>query len=127
DYQVKNLNLKNRIVMSPMCMYSSDDSGKLKEWHKIHYATRAVGGVALIMQEATAVEKQGRISERDLGIWSDDHVEEYKHLTNLIHSLGSKIGIQLAHAGRKADISGNIYSASPISYNENYKIPKELS
>lgn len=127
DYQIKNLNLKNRIVMSPMCMYSSDDSGKLTEWHKVHYASRAVGGVGLIMQEATAIEKQGRISERDLGIWGDEHIEGYKELTSLIHSLGSKIGIQLAHAGRKADISGTIYSASPIRYDENYKIPKKLT
>lgn len=126
-FTIRNVELKNRIVMSPMCMYSSDDSGEVKSWHKIHYPTRAIGGAGLIMQEATAVQKQGRISEQDLGIWDDSHIAGLRELTELVHSFGAKVGIQLAHAGRKAAIRGPIYAPSPLQYDENYKKPNELS
>jgi len=77
-FEVKGLKLKNRIMMSPMCMYSAGQEGRATDWHFVHYATRAVGGVGLIMQEATAVEKRGRITANDLGLWDDSHIEPLK-------------------------------------------------
>jgi 2,4-dienoyl-CoA reductase-like NADH-dependent reductase (Old Yellow Enzyme family) len=98
---VKNITLKNRIAMSPMCQYSSVD-GFANDWHMVHYGTRAVGGAGLIIQEATAVLPEGRISPGDLGIWSDEHVSSMKKIAGFIHKHGTVAGIQLAHAGRKA-------------------------
>ena len=77
-FRLKNLELKNRIAMSPMCMYSAGDDGQITDWHQIHYATRAIGGIDLILQEATAVEKRGRITANDLGIWDDTFVADMK-------------------------------------------------
>ena len=74
-FQLKNLTLKNRIVMPPMCMYSADHDGNPSDWHVTHYATRAIGGVGLILLEATGVESRGRISDRDLGLWKDEQIE----------------------------------------------------
>ena len=99
---LRGLTLKNRIMMSPMCQYSAGEDGLPSDWHHVHYASRAVGGVGLIMVEATAVESRGRISAMDLGIWTDDHVEPLAKLASTCHLFGAKIGIQLAHAGRKA-------------------------
>lgn len=101
NLKIKNLDLKNRIVMSPMCQYSAVD-GFANDWHYVHYVTRAVGGVAVIIQEATAVVPEGRISPADLGIWKDEQIEGYKKITDSIIKYGSIPGIQLAHAGRKA-------------------------
>lgn len=116
-YTIKNVTLKNRIVMSPMCMYSSPNKdGKIADWHRIHYATRAVGGVGLIVVEATAVLPEGRISYRDLGIWNDEHVTGLKEITDLIHQNGAKAAIQLAHAGRKAELDEPIYAPSAIPF-----------
>ncbi|MET3696234.1 NADPH2 dehydrogenase [Bacillus oleivorans] len=127
-YTVKGVTLKNRIVMSPMCMYSShEEDGMVQNWHYTHYTSRAVGQVGLIMVEATAVTPQGRISPQDLGIWSDDHVEGLAKLVSLMKEHGAKTSIQLAHAGRKATVDGDIYSASALPFNENFKTPKELS
>ncbi|WP_367864919.1 NADPH dehydrogenase NamA [Pedobacter sp. WC2423] len=98
---IKNISLKNRIVVSPMCQYSAED-GYANDWHLVHLGSRAVGGAALIIQEATAVSPIGRISPGDLGIWSDGHVPVLKRITSFIHQQGSIAGIQLAHAGRKA-------------------------
>jgi 2,4-dienoyl-CoA reductase-like NADH-dependent reductase (Old Yellow Enzyme family) len=98
---IKNITLKNRIVMSPMCQYSSKD-GFANDWHLVHYGTRAVGGTGLILQEATAVTPEGRITPGDLGLWSDEHLAGLSRIVNLIHLHGSVAGIQLAHAGRKA-------------------------
>ncbi|MEI5908205.1 NADPH dehydrogenase NamA [Bacillus spongiae] len=126
--QLEGLALKNRIVMAPMCMYSShDENGKVENWHKTHYTSRAVGGVGLIIQEATAVTPQGRISSRDLGIWSDEHIEGLTELVTLVKEQGSKIGIQLAHAGRKAMVEGEIIAPSPIPFHDNMQTPKEMS
>jgi len=99
--KIKNITLKNRIVVSPMCQYSAED-GYANDWHLVHLGSRAVGGSALIIQEATAVSPAGRISAGDLGIWSDGHVPVLKRITSFIHQNGSIAGIQLAHAGRKA-------------------------
>lgn len=98
---IGNLILKNRIVVSPMCQYSSVD-GFASDWHLVHLGTRAVGGAGLIFTEATAVSAEGRISPHDLGIWKDDHIEKLQQIVAFVHTQKSRIGIQLAHAGRKA-------------------------
>ncbi|MCP3738579.1 NADPH dehydrogenase NamA [Rossellomorea sp. BNER] len=127
-YKLKNITLKNRIVMAPMCMYSShNEDGKVENWHKTHYTSRAVGGVGLIIQEATSVTPQGRISPQDLGIWSDDHIEGLTELVSLIKEQGAMTGIQLAHAGRKAVLEGEILAPSAIPFNDKMKTPKEMS
>lgn len=102
-YTLKSLTLRNRIVMSPMCQYSvTAEDGIPNDWHFVHYASRAIGGTGLILMEMTDVEPDGRISNRDLGLWSDDHVPAYRRIVDEVHRYGAKIGIQIAHAGRKA-------------------------
>ncbi|MBO3789330.1 NADPH dehydrogenase NamA [Bacillus amyloliquefaciens] len=127
-WTVKDVTIKNRIVMAPMCMYSSHEKdGKLQPFHMAHYISRAIGQVGLIIVEATAVNPQGRISDQDLGIWSDDHIEGFAKLTEQVKAQGSKIGIQLAHAGRKAELEGDIYAPSAIPFDEQSKIPAEMT
>jgi 2,4-dienoyl-CoA reductase-like NADH-dependent reductase (Old Yellow Enzyme family) len=98
---IKDITLKNRITISPMCQYSATD-GFATDWHLVHYGSRAVGGAALIVQEATAVSPEGRISPGDLGLYSDEHIAKLIQITSFISRNGSVPGIQLAHAGRKA-------------------------
>ncbi|MEO7529925.1 MAG: NADPH dehydrogenase NamA [Sediminibacterium sp.] len=98
---IQSITLKNRIVVSPMCEYSSVD-GFANDWHMVHLGSRAVGGAGLIITEACAVSPEGRISAADLGIWKDEHVGNLKNLTTFIKTQGAVAGIQLAHAGRKA-------------------------
>ncbi len=98
---LKSVTFKNRIVMSPMCEYSSVD-GFANEWHLVHLGSRAVGGAGLIITEATAVSPEGRISASDLGIWKNAHLDKLKTIVSFIHQQGCVAGIQLAHAGRKA-------------------------
>ena len=98
---IKDITLKNRIVVSPMCQYTSID-GFSNDWHLVHLGTRAVGGAGLVIAEATAVSPEGRISPGDLGLWKDDHISGLSRITKFIHSHGAIAGIQLAHAGRKA-------------------------
>jgi 2,4-dienoyl-CoA reductase-like NADH-dependent reductase (Old Yellow Enzyme family) len=98
---IKSVTLRNRIGMSPMCMYSSDD-GHANEWHFTHLVSRAVGGVALIIAEATAVLPEGRITPGDAGLWQDSQIAPLKRITDEIKKHGAVPGIQLAHAGRKA-------------------------
>ena len=125
---LKNLTLKNRIVMAPMCMYSSDDDGMVKKFHRVHYGSRAIGGVGLILLEATAVEKRGRISAEDLGIWSDDNITPLKELVDMIHEFGGKAGIQLGHAGRKCGVeSEEIIGPSGIPFSDDYQTPTEMT
>lgn len=127
-YEINNVTLKNRIVMSPMCMYSChDEDGLVNDWHYTHYTSRAVGQVGLIIVEATAVTPQGRISPQDLGIWSDDHVKGLAKLVSMIKAHGAKAGIQIAHAGRKAELEGEVLAPSAIPFNEKMKTPKEMS
>ncbi|MBM7577507.1 NADPH dehydrogenase NamA [Jeotgalibacillus terrae] len=127
-YTIKGVTLKNRIVMAPMCMYSCyRQDGMVTDFHKVHYASRAAGQTGLIMLEATSVTPQGRISNEDLGIWSDDHINGLKELTDLIRENGSKSAIQLAHAGRKSMTDGTIIAPSAIAFNENMKQPEEMS
>jgi len=98
---LEHLTLKNRLIVAAMCQYSSKD-GFANDWHLVHLGSRAVGGAALVITEATAVSPEGRISPEDLGIWQDGHIEKLKQITGFIHSQGALAGIQLAHAGRKA-------------------------
>lgn len=127
---IGKLELKNKVVMAPMCMYSSDDSGKIKPFHHYHYVARAVGGVGLIIIEATAVEPRGRISNRDLGLWDDEQIKKHKKLNKKIKLFGAKTAIQLAHAGRKCEVVDCVPiapSSIPFSSKAPYKIPKEAS
>ena len=141
ELTIRNLVLKNRIIMSPMCQYSSID-GFANDWHLIHYTSRAIGGVAAVIQEATAVCPEGRISYGDLGIWKDEHIAKLQEITDLISKYGAIPGIQLAHAGRKASCelgwnrgeqiqkgenSWQTVSASAIPFYENDLPPIELS
>ena len=101
---LRGVTLRNRIMVSPMCQYSSDD-GFAGDWHLVHLGARAVGGAGLVMTEASAVEARGRISPRDLGIWTDEHVEGLARVARFVTDRGAAPGIQLAHAGRKASTS----------------------
>jgi 2,4-dienoyl-CoA reductase-like NADH-dependent reductase (Old Yellow Enzyme family) len=100
-FTLRGVTLRNRIGLSPMCQYSSVD-GFATDWHLVHLGSRAVGGVGLVMAEATAVEARGRISPWDLGLWSDAHIEELSRITSFITRQGATPAIQIAHAGRKA-------------------------
>jgi 2,4-dienoyl-CoA reductase-like NADH-dependent reductase (Old Yellow Enzyme family) len=97
---IRGITLKSRIVVSPMCQYSSDD-GFANDWHLVHLGSRAVGGASLVFAEATAVTPEGRISPEDLGIWKDDHIEYLARIVKFIKSQGVVPGMQIAHAGRK--------------------------
>ena len=101
SFIIKNITLKNRIVVSPMCQYTAID-GFTNDWHLVHLGSRAVGGTGLIITEATAVSPQGRITPGDVGLWNDEHILGLSRIANFIHSQGAIAGIQLAHAGRKA-------------------------
>jgi len=98
---IKGITLKNRIVTSPMCQYSATD-GFANDWHLVHLGTRAVGGVGLVIAEATAVLPEGRITPGDLGLWSDGHIDGLRRIARFINSQGAVAAIQIAHAGRKA-------------------------
>lgn len=119
--------------MAPMCQYSVDTKdGIPNDWHFVHYMSRAVGGTGLIIVEMTDVEPDGRISDYDLGLWSDDHIPAFKKIVDGAHKQGAKIGIQIAHAGRKAQDAIQPVSASAISYvldepSSRYKQPRSLS
>ncbi|MDD4779487.1 MAG: NADPH dehydrogenase NamA [Tissierellia bacterium] len=126
--KLKDLEVKNRIVMAPMCMYTAEDDGIAKEWHQIHYATRAIGGVGLIIQEATAVESRGRISANDLGIWEDSQIEGLKKIVDTCKSYGARMGIQLGHAGRKCEAENEaIIAPSPIAFDDDSRVPNEMT
>ena len=100
SFTSRGLTIPHRIVVSPMCQYSSDD-GFANDWHLVHLGSRAIGGAAVVFTEATAVTAEGRISPGDLGIYKDAHVEMLQRIVDFIHSQGSAAGMQLAHAGRK--------------------------
>src|SRR6202048_1214375 len=140
-FTVRDITFKNRIVVSPMCQYSSED-GFATDWHLVHLGSRAVGGAGLVIAEASAVEPRGRISPQDLGIWSDAHVTMLSRIAAFIASQGAVSGIQLAHAGRKASTArpwdgGKPLSSSeggwqpvgpsPIPFDEGYPVPVELT
>ncbi len=98
---IRDVTLRNRIAVSPMCQYSCED-GFANDWHLVHLGSRAVGGAGLVMTEAAAVEAAGRISPQDLGLYQDGHTEAFTRITRFIRQQGAVAGIQLAHAGRKA-------------------------
>jgi 2,4-dienoyl-CoA reductase-like NADH-dependent reductase (Old Yellow Enzyme family) len=140
--QLRDLTLRNRIVVSPMCQYSSRD-GFASDWHLVHLGGLAVGGAALVICEATAVVPEGRISPHDLGIWDDAHVAMLRRITDFIHAQGAASGIQLAHAGRKASTARpweggglvapeqggweNVMAPSAIAFADNYPQPQAMS
>ncbi len=130
-YTIKNTSLRNRIVMPPMCMYSAANDGKSTPWHVFHYRTRAQGGAAMIIQEATAVEPRGRISSNDLGIWDDAQIPGLESITEAVKAEGAVPAIQLAHAGRKCTAAGeDVIAPSPINFNSGdpqYSIPREMT
>jgi NADPH2 dehydrogenase len=111
-------------------MYSTDATGMAREWHFHHYETRALGGVGLVIVEATAVQSRGRITDRDLGIWSDDHIAGLSEIVKRIKKHGAAAGIQLAHAGRKCTVkSENIIAPSPLIFDPkdpSYSVPSEM-
>lgn len=121
-FTIKSITLKNRIVVSPMCMYSCVD-GFATNFHLVHLGTRAVGGAGLIIQEATAVLPEGRISYADMGIWKDEHIEKLHEINQFIHEQGSVAGIQLAHAGRKASAETAWNGGQQIQEGENSWLP----
>ncbi|MFB6340333.1 NADPH dehydrogenase NamA [Saccharicrinis sp. FJH62] len=99
--KIKDITFRNRVAVSPMCQYSSED-GFANDWHLVHLGSRAIGGAGLIIQEATAVSPEGRITPADMGLYKDEHIEMLQRITSFIHQHGAVAGIQLAHAGRKA-------------------------
>jgi 2,4-dienoyl-CoA reductase-like NADH-dependent reductase (Old Yellow Enzyme family) len=142
SFSIRDLTFANRVFVSPMCEYSSVD-GYANDWHFVHLGSRAVGGAALVMTEATAVLPEGRISPQDLGIWSDDHTESLARIVRFMHGQGSVAGMQLAHAGRKAsthrpwDGHGivpeqaggwtNVVAPSALAFADGYPMPYALT
>lgn len=129
--RIKNLELKNRIVMSPMCMHKATDEGHVTDWLKTHYSARALGQAGLIFIESLAVNAHGMIGPNDLGIWNDEHVEGLKSLVDLIHTFGSKVAAQISHAGRQSYVpEGKDYdrlAPSAIPFDEGFPTPKEMT
>jgi 2,4-dienoyl-CoA reductase-like NADH-dependent reductase (Old Yellow Enzyme family) len=139
---VRSITLRNRVGVSPMCMYSYTE-GLSNDWQVVHLGARAAGGAGLVIAEATAVERRGRITPDDAGIWSEAHIEPLKRVTSFIKQQGSVPGIQIAHAGRKASTSRpweggkpipegdgrgwRIVGPSPIPFNAGYQSPHELT
>jgi 2,4-dienoyl-CoA reductase-like NADH-dependent reductase (Old Yellow Enzyme family) len=138
---IRGVPFRNRIVMSPMCQYSAEE-GLANDWHLVHLGSRAVGGVALVIVEATAVTRDGRITPGDVGIWSDEHIEPLARIARFVHGQGAIAGIQLAHAGRKASsappwegggtlkIAGEggwpVLAPSPIPFHDDDPLPVAL-
>ncbi|MBU9712701.1 NADH:flavin oxidoreductase/NADH oxidase [Evansella tamaricis] len=128
SFEYKGLHLKNRVVMPPMCQYSvTAKDGKPNDWHFTHYTSRAVGGTGLIIMEMTDVEPDGRISDYDLGLWSDEQIPAFKRIIESCQSYGTKVGIQVAHAGRKAEDAPQPVSSTSLAFSEKYKAPRELT
>src|SRR6185503_8084579 len=117
EFQLKDVVLRNRIAVSPMCQYSSDN-GFPNDWHFVHLGSRAVGGASLVMVEATAVTPEGRITPWDSGMWSDKHPQAFKRIAGFIKQQESVPGIQLAHAGRKASTDVPWRGGRPLAPSE---------
>ena len=135
---IRGVSLRNRIVMSPMCQYSARE-GFADDWHLVHLGSRAVGGAGLVVVEATAVARDGRISSGDMGIWSDEHIDPLARIARFVQRQGAIAGIQLAHAGRKASCRPEggarlnpkeggwlVVAPSPIPFNEGEPPPVAL-
>jgi NADPH2 dehydrogenase len=124
----KGLELKNRIAMSSMVQFCAPPDGHMTEWHYIHYATRAVGGVGLIMVEASAIESRGRCFITDIGLWSDDFIPNLRRVVDFCHGQNAKIGIQLGHAGRKnLDGVSKLIAPSAIPMDANHPMPRAMT
>jgi 2,4-dienoyl-CoA reductase-like NADH-dependent reductase (Old Yellow Enzyme family) len=129
---LRGLTLRNRIMMSPMCQYVAESDGRATDWHMVHYGSRAVGGVGLVMIEATAVEPRGRISAGDLGLWEDGQIEPLARIAAFCHTHGAAVGVQLGHAGRKAWSSERgqgpeaPVAPSAIAFDEGWRTPEAL-
>lgn len=119
---LRDITLRNRIAVSPMCEYSSTD-GFANQWHLVHLGSRAVGGAGLVFTEAAAVTREGRISPSDLGIYNDDHVAKLREIVEFIHSHGATAGIQLAHAGFKASTAPPWDGGGPVCVNDGGWLP----
>lgn len=141
SWRLRELEFKNRVAVSPMCQYSAKD-GHVGHWHLVHLGSRAVGGAALVMAEATGVQAIGRISPEDTGIYLDSHVDAWKPIVDFVQSHGAIAGIQLAHAGRKGSTAspwkggkavtitdGGWVPVAPsaVPFSPDYPMPKELS
>lgn len=127
-FSLKGMALKNRIVMPPMCQYTVEKKdGIATEWHYMHYVSRAIGGTGLIIIEMTDVEPDGRISDYDLGLWSDEHIPALKRIVDACHNYGAKVGIQIAHAGRKAEDAEVPVAPSAIPFDDKSKTPRALT
>ena len=140
--EMRGVTLRNRIVVSPMCQYSSTD-GFADDWHLVHLGQFATGGASLVLTEAIAVTPDGRISPEDLGIYRDEHVEMLSRIARFVRAQGAEVGVQLAHAGRKASTrrpwSGRgvsppseggwspIYAPSAIPFASDWQVPQEMS
>lgn len=124
-YKIKNLELRNGIVMAPMCQYSAKD-GIPNDWHTTHYLSRAHDGVGIIMVEMMNVEPKAHYRRLPRHM-VHGHVLRYKRLVDAVHKTGAKIGIQIAHAGRKAEDAEGPVSSSVIAYTDKYKEPHELT
>jgi 2,4-dienoyl-CoA reductase-like NADH-dependent reductase (Old Yellow Enzyme family) len=120
--QIRDVGLTNRIVVSPMCEYSSPD-GFATDWHLVHLGSRAVGGAGLVFTEATAVSPEGRISPWDLGIWNDEHIAGLARITRFIREQGAVPGMQLAHSGRKGSTKRPWEGSGAVSVPEGGWIP----
>ena len=138
--KLRSVEFSNRIGVSPMCQYSSED-GFATDWHLVHLGARAQGGAGLVIVEASAVTPEGRISDGDLGIYKDEHIAQLKRIVDFIHSQGARAGIQLAHAGRKASMSvpfggerllkpeeGGWQTVGPsaVAFSPTYSVPQAL-
>ncbi len=139
--KIKSLHLRNRLVVSPMCQYSSVD-GFANDWHLVHLGSKAIGGAGIVFTEATAVVPEGRISPSDLGIWKDEHIDFLKRITHFIKAQGAVPAMQLAHAGRKASTqapwlgNGSVapsdggwkpVAPSALAFKEGDLVPSELN
>jgi 2,4-dienoyl-CoA reductase-like NADH-dependent reductase (Old Yellow Enzyme family) len=140
-FRMREIELKNRIVVSPMCEYSAKD-GHPQAWHLVHLGSRAIGGASLVFTEASAVEERGRISAADTGIYEDAHIASWRPIAEFIRSHGAVPGMQIAHAGRKASTAPPWTGGKPVSiedggwqpvapsalpFDSGYTVPRELS
>lgn len=127
EFNLCGLNLRNRIVMPPMCMYTAND-GHAGDFQMVHYTARALGGVGLIIQEATGVEACGRITDGCLGLYKDSHIDMLSRIVSSVKGVGARIGIQLQHSGRKSKTSDvDIYGPSAIAFDDTYRTPTEAT
>ena len=119
--------LTNRIGMSPMCQYRAEGDGVPTAWHETHYRSRAVGGTALVLTEMTDVTPEGRITNGCLGLWNDAQEAAFARIANAVHAEGSAFGVQIAHAGRKSMLEGEIVAPSAIPFANDRKVPSALA